>query len=76
MRPFANIFTWKDWEEHGDTRILFMRCRLLKDVGESKVGEYFQMISFCDETSNISFYRDFDDMENDTPCMVKTLGIF
>ena len=74
MPEFADIFKWKGWEDYGDTKA-FMRCTLMKDIGGYKTGEYFESVFFNDEQLTLKFYKNDDELEDDTPCMIKHLGI-
>lgn len=74
MPEFSDIFTWEGWEDWGETKS-FVDCVLMRDVGSYDKGEFFEMVFFNTETLTLKFYKTTYDLDNDTPTMVKRLGL-
>ena len=74
MPVFASIFEWRGWEDYGDTKA-FMECKLLMNIGEYKIGDKFESIFFNEEELTLKFYKTDDELEDNSPCMKKHLGI-
>lgn len=70
MSKFSDIFTWKNWDDFGESKT-FYDCVLLMDVGGYTNGNEFEYITFSDDTLTLKFYIDY----SDTPVITKHLGI-
>lgn len=70
MSQFSDIFTWKNWDDWGETKA-FYDCVILMNIGSYTIGHEFEYITFNDEALTLKFYIN----DSDTPVMTKRLGI-